>query len=842
MKKNSSNTFVPRSPIANALLIILVLGSVLPMRTPETLAQTLAADMDKAELHQALLDLTNTTTVMCVAAHPDDEDGTTLTVLRRKFGVHTVSLFSTYGEGGQNAIGPELYEELGVIRARETMEAARIQGSEPHFLGLKDFGFSKSAAETFRVWGHEEALRRMVFKIRELRPDVIITNHDTTSGHGHHQATGQLVLEAFDAAADSKRFPEQLSRVSVWQPGRLFVRARPAAAGNPAAPPANAPADKFVTIDPNERDPIRGTIYAEQALAALQKHASQGPWPASIAERLRGNPSGQLPSIRYRLARDAAGAPSFPAEAKTLLDGLPTAPQVMPPTLDGRSLTQILDQPDRILNALIDWRRRARGASTEEDPQRSRLVSARIDRALALAAGVTVSVSANSDISVPGTPNAFTVNISNEGNRTVLIKKLTLVGWGKVVPLDPAEQLSADTETLTPVDLVTPPTAAITVPHAEHLYDDLLFGHRFVAQTELEIDGAKFSVKAEKNWDVVPAVEITNVSPSPCVRTEETLGRCDNFRVTLTNHSAKPFAGLVSLTNGAGQHGRKVSHQVQLAPLETRTENFSNYDARPSREILGQLRQTASVVISISSDPKGQSFDRTNSISERTITITYADARVARDLRVGYVPSFDQTLKQSLDALGVAAHELKMEEIKEGELSGWDTIIIDNRGYYAHPELIAANSRLLNYVQEGGTLIVFYHKDSEWNPNPNRGRPQLAPYSITLGDERVTEEVAPIRFIQPRHRLLTYPNRISAADFNNWIQERGLYYPEEWDPHYTALFSTSDKGEKALRGGLLVASYGRGNYIYTGMVWYRQLAAGVPGAYRMFANMISYGK
>src|SRR5881227_2982521 len=163
-----------------------------------------ARDAENVELYQALLDLQSPWTVMCVAAHPDDEDGATLTILRRKYGVHTVTVFSTYGEGGQNVIGPELYEELGAIRARETEEAAQVQGSEPHFLGLRDFGFSKSADEAFRIWGHDEALRRMVLKIRQLRPDVIITNHDTVTGHGHHQATGRLIIEAFDAAADPR--------------------------------------------------------------------------------------------------------------------------------------------------------------------------------------------------------------------------------------------------------------------------------------------------------------------------------------------------------------------------------------------------------------------------------------------------------------------------------------------------------------------------------------------------------------------------------------------------------------------------------------------------------------
>src|ERR1041385_2364723 len=198
------------------ILGILFLGIISPASSQTAASSKTANDQAnrKVELHQALLDLTNPFTVMCVAAHPDDEDGTTLTVLRRKFGVHTVSLFSTYGEGGQNAVGPELYEDLGVIRARETMAAARIQGSEPYFLGLKDFGYSKSPEEAFRIWGHDEALRRMVLKIRELRPDVIITNHSVANhDHGHHQATARLILEAFDAAADASRFPEQLGTV-----------------------------------------------------------------------------------------------------------------------------------------------------------------------------------------------------------------------------------------------------------------------------------------------------------------------------------------------------------------------------------------------------------------------------------------------------------------------------------------------------------------------------------------------------------------------------------------------------------------------------------------------------
>ncbi len=250
---------------------------------------------------------------------------------------------------------------------------------------------------------------------------------------------------------------------------------------------------------------------------------------------------------------------------------------------------------------------------------------------------------------------------------------------------------------------------------------------------------------------------------------------------------------------------------------------------------MGMLRQSGSVRFSIINKDK-------NSITETTVPVIYSNAHVAAGLQVGYVPSFDQTIERSLAALGVAAKALTVDDIKTADLTTYNTIIIDNRGYVAHPELIAANSRLLDFVNAGGTLIVFYHKSNEWNPDAKRNRPQLAPYPILLGDERVTDETAPVKFLQPAHPLLNFPNKIRLSDFDNWIQERGLYYPKEWDNHFAALFSLNDPGEKPLTGGLLVAKYGKGNYIYTSMVWYRQLRAGVPGGYRMFANMISYGK
>ncbi|MEK6280551.1 MAG: PIG-L family deacetylase [Acidobacteriota bacterium] len=841
MKRRSTNrhedtlTNFVRVRVVSWIVLFLVLWTCAstPGLTQEPALSTVPAHQptDKASLHQALLDLTNPFTVMCVAAHPDDEDGTTLTVLRRKHGVHTVSLFSTYGEGGQNAIGAELYEELGVIRAKETMRASEIQGSEPHFLGLQDFGFSKSAEEAFRLWGHEEALRRMVLKIRELRPDVIITNHDTSRGHGHHQATGQLIIEAFAAAADAKRFPEQLTTLKPWQAQRLFVRQF----GTPAAGNKTIPAPKVVAIDPNEIDPVRGTSFAEQALQALQQHATQGPWPKSLEEmlRVRRIESGKLPPIRYRLEREAPNTPTTGDSPATFVDGLRARlASASSLTVDGKPLTEFLDQPDLVLDALIKWRAQTT-QSASDDPS----WEARVGNAFARAAGLTMTLSANEAALIRGQKATFTVGLANAGSKPLHVGKLSFRGaWGQVSEVDAPDQLLPETETSAIVENITPVNNGYTVPKADHLYDGFLFGVPFKAIAEMDVEGAKFEVRTGINIDVVPAIEIVSISPSPCVRTEETLGRCRELTMKLANHTSAPFRGTMKMQvdRDSGQ-STEVSRPLVMGPGQTGDESILTSNKIPRREDLRGLRRSRSAVVSI----YGPSNDL---VTERAVRLVYSAAKVRPGLRVGYVPSFDQTLEQSLAALGVESKVLSVSDIQSSDLSGHDTIILDNRAYEAHPELIAANARLLEFANAGGTLIVFYHKSNEWNPDPNKKRPQLAPYRIVLGDERVTDETAPVSFMQPRHPLLNSPNRITQADFKDWIQERGLYYPKELDPHYTALFSMSDKGEQPLRGGLLVGKYGKGNYIYTSMVWYRQLRGGVPGAYRMFANMISYKK
>lgn len=861
-------TAARREALIWPVFVLLSLLAAVALASGQQTAAPRAVDAQSIELYQSLLDLQNPWTVMCVAAHPDDEDGRTLTLLRRKYGVRTVSLFSTYGEGGQNAVGPELYEELGYIRARETAEAASIQGSEPSFLGLKDFGFSKSADEAFRVWGHERALERMVYAIRKLRPDVIITNHDTVSGHGHHQATGRLVLEAFDAAADPARFPEQLKEwgIRAWQVQRLFVRV--SYEGGAQSKPLEDEAQRagaVVSIDANERDPVRGLTYAEQALLALHKHATQGPWPQTL-------PKGGVQIIRYRLAREAQTAAPLPRDAKTLLEGLRLPESfdlhLAPPTIDGRPLTDFVNERERVFKALAEASRGGKfnviTESENADAPRFLRMQLRLMRALALAAGVSATLTPrNGDVLIRGEDTRLSLLINNNGTAPLEVQEANFR-----LPDPSHTEVNVQTPVMiAPKSSVTVPISGnkllgvlnVIAPREFSLSEMRLYSEPYNASLRALENNVGLSAPINSQVAFVSAVELTRVIPSPFVLTPATANQNVPFSLRVTNHLSRSFKGNVGAfimrqacaQNLCPDYGL-TTMPLELAAGETREVKLSvplRTSYEPGRLGALPVNPLATVAppfslyfaIGTGDGIQWRDFHRGPDISA-PIRVAYVDARVAPHLRVGYVRSYDYSLPSALASLGVESKELTVDDVRSGDLSNYQAVIIDNRGYQAHPELVAANSRLLDYARAGGTLIVFYHKSNEWNPDPRVSRPQLAPYPITLGNSRVTDEDAAVEFIKPEHPLMNYPNKITEMDFTGWIQERGLYYPQEWDSHYSALFAMNDPGEPSLRGGLLAAEYGRGHYIYTSMVWYRQLRAGLPGAYRMLANMISYGR
>jgi hypothetical protein len=580
-------------------------------------------------------------------------------------------------------------------------------------------------------------------------------------------------------------------------------------------------------------DPIRGNTYAQQALAGLQKHATQGPWPKSIPAT-----GGRI--ARYSLVRQSPSAAALPADAKTPLDGLSLpesiAARLAAPTIDNKPLTEHLSNRGEILVSLLNARRK--GAFTAQkpvvdlDPPRFILMTSRLDRALAVAAEISLSVKSEDLLLVPGVSTTFDVSLANQGDSEVAVKQLTLNGPNLQNKLEPAEKLLPGTDTSLIAKVTTAKVQPISVPSSEHLYDGNLFGEHLTADAQLEIEGTRFWVNSPTNVDVAPAVEIRSNNPTPCVETPATALSCSSASLTLVNNLKTSYRGKLELGASKNPELPAITQDVSLAARESKKVITGKLS---ERELPGFRVEGAKINIALK-EANGK-----ETTSQLSIPAIYIPGIATAGLRVGYVRSTDDTLKHSLAALGVEARELSVDDVAKTDLSSFSTIIIDIRGYQAHPELIGVNDRLLKFAEDGGTLIVFYHKTEEWNPNESRNRPQLAPYPIILGGERVTEEDAPIRILQPQHPLLNTPNKITQADFANWIQERGLYFPSDWDQHYTALLSTNDRGEKPLNGGLLVASYGKGNYIYTSLVWYRQLRAGIPGGYRFFANMISYG-
>jgi len=394
-----------------------------------------------------------------------------------------------------------------------------------------------------------------------------------------------------------------------------------------------------------------------------------------------------------------------------------------------------------------------------------------------------------------------------------------------------------------PLTYDTPPNAALTVPRSQHLYDGNVEGKQLTSGVLIDLGETSFPIVADTFLDVAAPVEITNLSPSPAVKTPsdrkpklrgtmDCILRDFDFKVRLTNNQDAPFSG--QLVVGAG-FGRKAAYHPVTIAAHDKADLTVSVPGCPMQTDPASKEKTEPISFTVIGN------EPTKPVSRLEVPVVFADARVAPNLRVGYIRGFDSSLPNALNSLGVESKELSVDDVKSTDLQKYSTIIVDNRVYESQPELIATNQKLLDYVKDGGTLIVFYHKSNEWNPDERRKRPQLAPYKLILGNDRITDETAPMTFLEPQHPLLNIPNKLGQDDFANWIQERGLYYPQDWDPQFHALLLSNDPGEAPLKGGLLVADYGRGHYIYSSMVWYRQLRAGVPGGYRMFANMISYG-
>ncbi|MEO0740084.1 MAG: PIG-L family deacetylase [Bacteroidota bacterium] len=738
--------------------------------------------------------------VMNLAAHPDDEDGLTLAHYRHAHHAVAYSVIYNRGEGGQNEIGPDLYERLGAIRTAETEAAARILGTQVFFLDFEDFGYSKSAVESYEKWGERDAVTaRLVYHIRKLKPDVLFTNHDTlTTGprrqHGQHQVVGLSAYDAFALAADASYHPEQLDEggVDLWQPKRLLLRDWRARSRDDLRAREDV-SGAVVAIPVGAEIPRLSEAAADRAVRAAAQHRSQG--FDKFAPRFRRD------STFFVELRRAEGVAPLAEDATDFAAGLPPNPHASQTSLRYR-----IDSGRT--RGLFDARAAQRGCFGFE---------------------------ASPAIAVPGdmirvtmTQGDCLVEWPESGRRFTFGGAIdtTLV----VMPSDDGEPLT--------LDLVLPADAQPTLPKYRAQY------RRRIASPPitLALDDA-----AEAGYlpvEIAPPVVLEDLPD--VVRLGE---GADPITVAGQLYDeaieqVRVFASVVVHTPDPRVRYRPFWRVDTLLTPDadgrfTYVADAAALEAKAGLEP-GLYRFVATVEAQAAGFSVGTAYDEV-----RAEARVMPEIAIAEDVQVGFVKSYDDATLDALRAMGFTVTELDSKALTT-DLSAYDTIVLDIRAYLVRNDLRHHNDRLLDWTRRGGHLVVMYNKTFEWNegnPHPTGDGPPnaaYAPYPLTLGRDRVTVEEVPVEVLVPEHPLLTSPNVIIAADWDGWIQERGLYFPATYDDRYTELFSMADPGEAPLRSSTLFATVGDGSYLYTALGWYRQLQRFKPGAWRLVANMVSY--
>jgi LmbE family N-acetylglucosaminyl deacetylase len=751
-----------------------------------SIAATAEPPLGDVAKHQALLDVGTDLRLMCVAAHPDDEDGATLAMYRKKYGYKTFAVLATRGEGGQNEIGPELYQELAVLRTDEMSRASAITGAELHFLDLPEFGYSKSKDETFEIWGYDTALERMVRTIRETRPDVIITHHSPTGGHGHHQAIGQIVQDAFDRAADPKVFPEHLKEgLQPWQPARLYLRNFSGGAG--------------VRIGFNELDPVRGYTYAQIAAQALGEHKTQG-MGFFIDRFLTSRSTASYGPVKEHPGGTQGGG-DVAAPGEGLFAGLKDRVSADARAVSTAGLST------------LDTAKAAALVNTKADDDSA----ARANELTAALAELYIKARANDKEVVPGQEIAIAVEAIDFGAKdasNVTFSVRAEPWFAAELPAAKSEPFSSEGFCSTEFKVTVPTDQPRTIPHAEFVYDRQFLQPQIIVAATMDVAGAPVTIESPVYVDVAPKVGVEFLK-APYLLLPGA-GDTAEFTLVATNHA--PGAGTAT---------------IELSAPKGLTLEQSSVTVSFARE--GD-QKVIPIRAKLAANLKPGDYTLTGKVTEtgytRTALARLVDVQVPKDKLVGIVASYDDTLQITLDRLGVPYDTIEIDEFTSESLDRFTTIIVDIRAYLDRPDLVANNQTLLDYCQRGGTVIVNYHKTFEWEPS-------YAPYPISIGRDRVTVENAPISILVPDHPLFNAPNKIGETDWDNWIQERGLYFPSKWADEYVSLVGVADPGESPPPGSCLVAPYGEGTYMYTALVWYRQLRALNPGAIRIFANMIA---
>jgi LmbE family N-acetylglucosaminyl deacetylase len=873
----------------------------------------LPEDQGAIHLYQLLAKLRTTARLVQVVAHPDDEDGGMMTLEARGKGASVLLFTVTRGEGGQNKFGAESSDELGILRTLELLEADKYYGVEQRFSHVVDFGFSKTAEETFNKWhGHEVALGDVVRAIRTFRPDVLTSRFSGTprDGHGNHEASGVLTREAFRAAADPNKFPEQIKEgLLPWQAKKLYL-------GNPPRMFQGgniSDEDYTLKLDTGEYSPVLGMSYTQFALEGLAHQTSQGtggirvppghrytyyklmdatlPKPAAHEDDFFDEIDTSLPGLAVRLGGEESKVPFLRPALQSLkkhvdesakLFSIENPSACAPSLLAGRGETaKLIKQVEEsqlsaaakadLLSSL--------GTKLEQFEQAS-------NEALGIFFEATVDppgpppapsyfprMEQTFSMAVPGQTFTLTARLYNRGKAPITPGEFRVnvpEGWS-AVQIAPAK---ADTPPLGPGDaaavqfrITVPPNAKYTEPYftrhnpeAETFYkisDPKLLTAPWAPYPVHVVagfstgGGSSQTAAVAKVKFVDPALGQSNrplaVGPpvsvlltNPVVVVPVGGSAKSRIEVSVRSNLEKPLHATLRLETPPGWKVEPESLAVDL----DRDGDLNNYSFQIAPRNLkeGTYQVTASAEYDGKQYAEGfrvitrPDLDSYYAYRPATQNVQAVDVQLPAQLKVGYIMGAGDEIPAVLRGLGMNVNLISPQELASGDLSRYDTIVVGIRAYDVRTDVREHNRRLLDYANHGGTLIVQYNQSvGIFNDG------HYTPFPATLSNARVSVEEQPVAILEPAEHVFTYPNQITAKDFDGWVQERGLYFMGQWDPQFRPLLSSNDPGEPAQKGGLLLAHYGQGTYIYSGYAFFRQLPAGVPGAIRLFVNLLSAG-
>jgi len=826
--------------LAHLILISTLVSTAIFAQKPKQL--------NSGEIYHAIEKLNFLGTALYLAAHPDDENTRMISYLSNEVKANTAYLSLTRGDGGQNLIGLEIQELLGVLRTQELLEARKIDGGKQFFTRANDFGYSKHPDETLRIWNKEEVLKDVVWIIRNFKPDIVINRFDHRRAgqtHGHHTASALLSNEAFDLTNDKTAYPEQLKHTEPWQVNRLFYNTSWWRYGS-REKFAEVDKSKMARVDIGVYYPILGKSNSEIASEARSMHKCQG----------MGNTGSRGSSTEYlELVKG-----ELPTDRENLFDGINTTwtrvngGQAIQTKMNALLRDYDYMAPHKSVKQLVEIRSLIRGI---DNAYWKNIKLAELDLILESCLGLYAEAFADSQTATPTEELELTLECTNRSSESVKLLNIRIpqAGFEKAV-----SEVLANNEQKKWFETITVPNLTPSAPYwindkAEfgmyHVDNPLLIGKAesprpIQAEFELEIDGEKIVLKKDIVHKYTDRVAGEVVEPLEIV--EDVSVRIENgsyFFSENTPQIVKVFvkAGKASVNGNVKLVSEnadwKISPEMHAFEIEQKGDEamFAFTVTAPVSQSIAEIGLEARLPNKdvIKTEAIVIDYDH---ITKQTVNVPAKTKAVKIELEtaaqnIGYIDGAGDKVAESLRLVGYSVTNLPIETLSAESLKGYDAIMIGIRALNTKAELKFKIKELLKYVENGGNLVVQYNTSRRLNLS------DYAPYPLTLSRDRVSDETAEVRILAPNHAVLNYPNKITSKDFDGWIQERGLYFPNEWDSKYIPILSMNDVNEDPKDGSLLIAPHGKGYFVYTGISWFRELPAGVPGAFRLLSNILA---